>query len=171
MSPESTVHGSLRCKTMAKDETYRKLIHTERWLRLRRDIITAHPLCQRCEEEGRLTPACEVHHIIPAESAINRAEMERLMYDPHNLRALCHDCHVRTHTEMGRVEGKQRSSATQRRSGPWSTSFLAKRGRVFFKWGWVRRNLAPKFACRFLIFWICGTFENCKQNGQNNCRI
>ena len=87
---------------MAKDETYRKLIHTERWLRLRRDVLTAHPLCQRCEEEDRLTPACEVHHIIPAETALNRAEMERLMFDPHNLRALCHDCHVRTHTEMGR---------------------------------------------------------------------
>lgn len=24
------------------------------------------------------------------------------MYDPHNLRALCHDCHVRVHTEAGR---------------------------------------------------------------------
>ena len=97
---------------MAKDETYRKLIHTERWLRLRRDVLTAHPLCQRCEEEDRLTPACEVHHIIPAETALNRVEMERLMFDPHNLRALCHDCHVRTHTEMGR-SGKE---ATKQRN-------------------------------------------------------
>lgn len=24
------------------------------------------------------------------------------MYDPHNLQALCHDCHVKVHTEMGR---------------------------------------------------------------------
>ena len=49
-----------------------------------------------------MTPASEVHHIIPAESAINESEMRRLMFDPHNLMALCHDCHVKTHTEMGR---------------------------------------------------------------------
>lgn len=30
------------------------------------------------------------------------AERERLMYDPRNLEPLCHDCHVRTHTEAGR---------------------------------------------------------------------
>ena len=24
------------------------------------------------------------------------------MYDPHNLQALCRDCHVKVHTEMGR---------------------------------------------------------------------
>ena len=34
------------------------------------------------------------------------------MYDPSNLQALCHDCHVRTHTEMGR-SGK---AATQKRN-------------------------------------------------------
>lgn len=28
--------------------------------------------------------------------------MKALMFDAHNLRALCHDCHVKTHTEMGR---------------------------------------------------------------------
>jgi len=34
------------------------------------------------------------------------------MYDPGNLMALCHDCHVKIHTEMGR-SGKK---ATQRRN-------------------------------------------------------
>lgn len=34
------------------------------------------------------------------------------MYDPTNLRALCHDCHVRTHTELGRC-GKE---ATKKRN-------------------------------------------------------
>ncbi len=87
---------------MAKDKEYNRLIHTARWLRLRRETLTRHPLCQRCETEGRVTPATEVHHIRPVEEAIGQAERARLMYDPHNLRALCHDCHVRTHTEMGR---------------------------------------------------------------------
>lgn len=88
--------------TMAKDKDYNKLIHTVKWLRLRRDTLTAHPLCQRCEAEGRITPATEVHHIRPVEEAITMADKMQRMYDPHNLQALCHDCHVKTHTELGR---------------------------------------------------------------------
>ena len=41
---------------MAKDKEYIKLIHTSRWLRLRRDVLSAHPLCQACEAEGLLNP-------------------------------------------------------------------------------------------------------------------
>ena len=97
---------------MAKDRQYKQLIHTSRWLKLRRDILTAHPLCLRCEKEGRVTAACEVHHIRPVEEAITYAEKKQRMYDPSNLMALCHDCHVRTHTEMGR-SGK---AATKKRN-------------------------------------------------------
>lgn len=91
---------------MAKDKEYNKLIHTNKWLRLRRDVLTKHPICQRCEAEGRLTPATEVHHVRPVEEAFTRAERVQRMYDPHNVRALCHDCHVKTHTELGR-SGKE----------------------------------------------------------------
>lgn len=87
---------------MAKDKEYQKLIHAARWLRLRKDTLTAHPLCQRCGRQGLLTPATEVHHIKPVEEALTRAERTRRMYDPHNLLALCHACHVQVHTEMGR---------------------------------------------------------------------
>ena len=97
---------------MSKDKDYNKLIHTARWLRLRRDVLTAHPLCERCEAEGFVTPASEVHHRVPVETAISYSEKARLMYDPNNLCALCHDCHVRVHTEMGR-SGK---AATKRRN-------------------------------------------------------
>lgn len=97
---------------MAKDKIYNRLIHSVRWLRLRRDTLTAHPLCQRCEVEGRITPATEVHHIQPVEEAITTADRMQRMYDPHNLQALCHDCHVRTHTELGRC-GRE---ATRRRT-------------------------------------------------------
>ena len=93
---------------MAKDEEYRRLIHTTRWLKLRRDVLTAHPCCQRCEAEGRIAPAVEVHHIRPVEEAFSSAERQQRMYDPHNLMALCHACHVRIHTELGR-SGNRRS--------------------------------------------------------------
>ena len=97
---------------MAKDKEYNKLIHTTRWLKLRRYVLTAHPLCQRCKDNGLLTPATEVHHIRPVEEAITMADKRQRMYDPHNLQALCHDCHVRTHTELGRC-GKE---ATRKRN-------------------------------------------------------
>lgn len=87
---------------MAKDEDYIQLINTARWRRLRKAKLTASPVCERCKEEGRLTAASEVHHITPVEEAAGHAAKLGLMYDPGNLRALCHDCHVRTHTEMGR---------------------------------------------------------------------
>lgn len=97
---------------MAKDKEYQQLIHSTKWLHLRRNILTAHPLCQRCEVEGRITPATEVHHVRPVEEAFTKAERVRRMYDAHNVRALCHDCHVRVHTELGR-SGKE---ATKKRN-------------------------------------------------------
>ncbi len=97
---------------MAKDETYKRLINTSRWQRLRKSVLTARPLCERCESEGYTTPACEVHHRVPVESAITPREKEQLMFDPANLEALCHDCHVIRHTELGR-RGKE---ATKKRN-------------------------------------------------------
>lgn len=99
---------------MAKDKDYQRLIHTDRWLRLRRDKLTTTPLCERCQQQGIVTPATEVHHVTPVEDGLSLAEKRRLMYDPHNLRALCHDCHVQTHVELGRcgrVATKRRNEA------------------------------------------------------------
>ena len=87
---------------MSKNVIYQSMINTTRWRELRRWKLSQCPLCERCAEEGRTTAATEVHHISPVEDVSGRREMERRMFDPHNLRALCHDCHVRTHTEMGR---------------------------------------------------------------------
>lgn len=97
---------------MAKDKDYRKLIHAPRWLRLRRDYLSEHPLCEQCQAEGYVTPATEVHHRKPVEYGINYNEKYRLMYNPDNLCALCHGCHVKIHTEMGR-SGKE---ATRRKN-------------------------------------------------------
>ena len=87
---------------MAKNETYKKLIHTERWLKLRKLTLEAHPYCQRCEANGVLTFATEVHHVVPCEYALTTQAMESLMFDPNNVQALCHNCHVEAHKEMGR---------------------------------------------------------------------
>lgn len=97
---------------MARDKDYMKLINTARWLKLRRDILSQNPICQRCQADNRVTAATEVHHIRPVEEAVTLSEKRQRMYDPTNLRALCHDCHVKTHTELGRC-GKE---ATKRRN-------------------------------------------------------
>lgn len=64
-------------------------------------MLTAHPACQDCEAEGLLTPATEVHHVVPVDSGRTFEDKRRLAYDPCNLRALCHACHVRVHHELG----------------------------------------------------------------------
>lgn len=97
---------------MAKDKDYIRMIHSSRWQYLRRDVLSLHPLCEICESEGSITAATEVHHRTPVEYGLNAMEKQRLMFNPNNLQALCHACHVRVHTEMGR-SGKE---ATKRRN-------------------------------------------------------
>ena len=95
---------------MAKDKDYIRLIHTSKWLRLRRDKLNNTPLCERCEELGRVAAATEVHHVIPVEDGLTRQEKERLMFDYLNLKALCHECHVKGHMgRCGKVQAKNRA--------------------------------------------------------------
>jgi 5-methylcytosine-specific restriction protein A len=55
------------------------------WRAVRKRFLLEHPLCEDCERRGRLTPAREVHHIIPLRSGGTN--------EPTNLRALCKPCH------------------------------------------------------------------------------
>lgn len=72
-----------------------------------------------------MAAATEVHHVIPVEDGLTRAEKERLMYDYSNLRALCHDCHVRTHTEMGRCGKAQARNRAAEHLKRFKEKFLA----------------------------------------------
>lgn len=91
---------------MAKDKDYKRMIHTMRWIKLRAGVLSAEPLCRRCNNNGFISAACEVHHIIPVEEGVTVADKERLMFNASNLMPLCHRCHVEIHVEMGR-SGKQ----------------------------------------------------------------
>ena len=57
------------------------------WKKIRAYYIQVHPLCEQCEQEGRLTPAEEVHHILPLANGGT--------HDDDNLMALCKSCHSR----------------------------------------------------------------------------
>ena len=55
------------------------------WKRIRDRFIKAHPLCEECQKQGKLTPAEEVHHILPLSQGGTHAE--------DNLMSLCTPCH------------------------------------------------------------------------------
>ena len=84
---------------MSRDPRYQRLLNDRRWKELRRSYLQQHPLCERCQREGFVTAAVDVHHKTPVESAKTEQEMERLAYNPANLEALCIPCHIKTHQE------------------------------------------------------------------------
>ena len=96
---------------MGKSNEYQKLINTTRWVKLRSAYLNKHPLCEACAQQGRVTAAQEVHHRTPVENAASLAGMEQLMYDPGNLQALCHNCHIEAHMVMGRGGSKRRNES------------------------------------------------------------
>jgi 5-methylcytosine-specific restriction protein A len=57
------------------------------WVRLRAGRLAEKPLCELCQRDGRLTPASEVHHIVPLAAGGTHA--------PDNLMSLCKACHSR----------------------------------------------------------------------------
>jgi len=58
-----------------------------RWLRLRRQVLAAQPLCVDCLSAGRYVPAVDVHH------KADRKQRPDLSLDPSNLEGLCKSCH------------------------------------------------------------------------------
>jgi len=83
------------CEEHTKEETKRyernqrdpamKKRYNRTWKRIRDRFLGEHPLCERCQKEGRLTPAEEVHHIVPLSRGGTHAT--------DNLMALCTGCH------------------------------------------------------------------------------
>ena len=89
-----------------KDTYYKELIQSPRWRRVRNLYLHQHPICERC---GKL--ATEVHHInnlmLYRDDPI---KMEQMAFDEDNLMALCHDCHNKVHTEMGKNKNRVKNA-------------------------------------------------------------
>ena len=87
---------------MSRDKNYQRLLNSKRWKLIRVEYLRAHPLCERCQAEGYIRSAIDVHHITPVEWAKTEQEMERLAYnvDGNNLQALCIPCHIKVHQEL-----------------------------------------------------------------------
>ncbi len=91
---------------------------TPQWRKLRLYYIQSHPLCEDCldenirNEDGNfgsvITPATEVHHIVPISTASSELEMKEIAFDPKNLRSLCDYHHHLTHTIMHRTKKNEK---------------------------------------------------------------
>lgn len=74
--------------------------NSKTWKDLRSYYIRLHPLCERCLEQGNITPAEHVHHIIPFLRGTTKADRLKLFTDIDNLQALCYTCHRIAHQEL-----------------------------------------------------------------------
>jgi 5-methylcytosine-specific restriction protein A len=112
---------------MSRDIRYIKLINTTRWRNCRERQLHRHPLCQRCEEHGRIRLAEEVHHIRPVESAGDYNGMKVLAYDPDNLMSLCRECHHIIHEQMHSHSKASARDNARRETESFMAKFLGKK--------------------------------------------
>ena len=61
--------------------------YTSKWQRRSKQFLKKHPLCVKCKQNGKLTPATVVDHIVP-----HRGN-EELMWSESNWQPLCKHCH------------------------------------------------------------------------------
>lgn len=100
-----------------RDKDYQRMLNSKRWKELRAWKLSKNPLCERCEAEGYVRAAVDVHHIRPV--AGNIREMEALCFNPSNLRSLCITCHIQTHKEMGKNTKKNVEERKNQRLERW----------------------------------------------------
>ena len=117
---------------VAKDKA--EIYNSREWKELRIQKLRANPLCEQCQKDGEaagipggyIRSATCVHHIVPIETAKTKDEMKRLAFDPHNLMALCFECHARIHKEMGSNTAKIVRQRAEARQDRWADNLLSK---------------------------------------------
>lgn len=73
-----------------EDKHLLKIYKSARWIKLRKQALLRDDyLCVQCLEQGIITPADVVDHIVELRDDITKA------YDINNLQSLCHACHNR----------------------------------------------------------------------------
>lgn len=85
-----------------------KIYNSMGWVKLRNAYFQAHPLCEKCLENGITKAAEEVHHIKPIGTGKDELEMKSLAYDPKNLKSLCRECHHEIHDTMNKVKKRKK---------------------------------------------------------------
>lgn len=82
--------------------------------------IKSHPLCERC---GKL--ATSVHHRIPLTQYRDDAyKMEEMAFDEDNLMAVCDECHLQLHIELGKYNNVDKQAANKERIDNFVKNYL-----------------------------------------------
>ena len=114
--------GEFNLNKMDAKSYYKKLIQSQKWVKLRALKVANNPLCERCLLDDITTPAEEVHHIRPVESAPDRHTMLLLCFDYNNLQSLCSKCHKKAHIKLKSYTKEE----TQKRNKAKTDNFVAK---------------------------------------------
>ncbi len=61
--------------------------YDSKWQKARKGFLSKHPLCIKCQEQSKVTPAEVVDHIIPHKGD------KKLFWDRSNWQPLCNSCH------------------------------------------------------------------------------
>ena len=94
---------SIRKRADNKRGSSRSRGYDYKWEKVRKEYITRHPLCERCESLGIITSAVLVHHKV-------RLADGGEAYNPDNLMSLCYRCHEEIHMEHGDYKGSIKTS-------------------------------------------------------------
>jgi len=89
---EHAKQEALRYERYDRDPAVKKR-YGRTWKRMRDRYIKAHPLCERCAKDKKVTAAEEVHHIKPLSHGGTN--------DEDNLMSLCKSCHSLITAETG----------------------------------------------------------------------
>lgn len=88
-----------------------------KWQRERATFLDANPVCERCENLGRMTPSTVVNHRVP-----HRGDM-KLFWDRKNWEPACkphHDGEIQREERSGIVKGTDRNGRPLDPSHPWN---------------------------------------------------
>lgn len=93
-----------------EDKMRHKMYNLAAWRTLRKYFRMAHPLCQKCLEEGVVNADVTIHHILsPFQPNISEDEAYRRLLDWDNLISLCHHHHSLEHLEQTNQKKSKKS--------------------------------------------------------------
>ncbi len=111
-------------KRYSRDQDYLRLMRSKQWRVLRNQLLASFPLCVRCKNEGRITSATEIHHIVPVENGRNYQEKQQLAFSVANLIPLCRECHRQEHILLGKNTRQQQEAKAKTRAEEYCRRFF-----------------------------------------------
>lgn len=104
--PEKKKRNSFERRETDMRQLRKKAYNTTEWRKLREVYMRQHPICEKCLEKGKITPAEDIHHKI---SPFRGGEVNYgLLLDHDNLMAVCKECHAEIHNkQQGHVSAEE----------------------------------------------------------------